>query len=57
MTCHGCKWLDEVKNQPDGSGYCSHVVRSKDYEAGMRVRSPQKMRCELYDKGSFKKQI
>lgn len=53
MTCHGCKWLDEVKSQPTGSGYCSHVVRSKNYQAGMRVRRPESGRCELYTEGSF----
>lgn len=53
MTCHGCKWLDEVKRQPAGSGYCSQVVRSKNYQAGMRVRKPEKGRCELYTEGSF----
>ena len=54
MTCHGCKWLDEVKNQPAGSGYCSHVVRSNNYQAGMRARTPEKGRCGLYVGGSFK---
>lgn len=54
MTCHGCKWLDEVENQPAGSGYCSHIVRSNNYQAGMRARKPEKGRCELYAEGSFK---
>lgn len=54
MTCHGCKWLDEVKSQPAGKGYCSMVVRSKIYKNGMRVRTPEKGRCELYEEGSFK---
>ena len=29
MNCHGCKWLDEVKSQPEGSGYCCVVVEAK----------------------------
>ena len=30
------------------------VVRSNNYQAGMRVRMPEKGRCELYAGGSFK---
>lgn len=52
-NCHGCKWLDEHKAQGYGSGYCSMVVRSKNYKSGMRVRYSDKERCELYEKGSF----
>lgn len=52
-TCHGCKWLDEMKSLPAGSGYCAHVVRSKGYHTEMKVRRPEKGRCELYEEGSF----
>lgn len=55
MTCHGCKWLDEAKSQPAGNGYCAMVVRSKVYRNGMRVRTPEKGRCELFEEGSFEK--
>lgn len=33
MNCHGCKWLDEVRKAPPGSGYCSMVQRSKNYRS------------------------
>ena len=67
MTCHGCKWLDEVKSQPAGSGYCAMVVRAKDYHGAyfkdgeMRtsscVRRPDMERCELYEEGLFKERF
>lgn len=62
-NCHGCKWLDETR--PAGSGYCSMVVRSKLYnhlverekvtfaDPGMKVRRPDRERCELYEPGCF----
>lgn len=53
MNCHGCKWLDEVKSQPAGSGYCCMVQRSKDYKSGDRVRRQDSERCELYEPGDF----
>ena len=34
VNCHGCKWLDEVKTQPKGIGYCCQVVRSKTPNQG-----------------------
>lgn len=52
-NCHGCKWLDEAKSQPPGSGYCCKVVRSKTYKAGDRVRRESSKRCELYKPGDF----
>jgi len=62
-NCHGCKWLDEVKSHPPGSGYCCHVVRSSGYnpggilngklEPGDKIRRPEKGRCELYEAGDF----
>lgn len=59
MNCHGCKWLDEVKSDPPGSGYCSMVERSAGYKPGVmpepsdKVRRPWKDRCELYKAGDF----
>lgn len=53
MNCHGCKYLDEVKAQPAGSGYCAMVVRSKSYRSGKRVRKPEMSSCELYAPGKF----
>ena len=52
-NCHGCKWLDEVKSQPPGSGYCCQVQRTPGYKPGDRVRRPEKGRCELYCPGDF----
>lgn len=52
MNCHGCKWLDEVKSQPKGSGYCCTVVRSKTQFD--KVRRPDMERCELYKPGDWK---
>lgn len=52
MNCHGCKWLDEVKSQPEGSGYCCVVVRSKTQSD--KVRRPDMERCELYKAGDWK---
>ncbi len=52
MNCHGCKWLDEVKSQPKGSGYCCMVVRSKTQSS--KVRTPDMERCELYKPGDWK---
>lgn len=52
MNCHGCKWLDEVKSQPKGSGYCCMVVRSKQ-EQKEKVRTADMPPCELYEKGDF----
>lgn len=52
MNCHGCKWLDEVKSQPKGSGYCCMVVRSKTQSD--KVRRPSMERCELYKAGDWK---
>lgn len=62
-NCHGCKWLDEVRNRPHGSGYCCHVQRSKAYntmdcvmDCGHRapeIRRPELVRCELYAAGDF----
>lgn len=52
MNCHGCKWLDEVKSQPKGSGYCCMVVRSKMQSD--KVRRPNMERCELYKAGDWK---
>lgn len=61
MNCHGCKHLDAVRR---GEGYCSMVVRSKDYhtmdcaiDCGHRapcIRRAQDERCELYEAGEFK---
>lgn len=51
MNCHGCKWLDEVKKQPKGSGYCCMVVRSKTQSD--KVRRSDMERCELYAAGDF----
>lgn len=48
QNCHGCKWLDEVKN---GSGYCCQVVRSETQTE--KVRRPNMYACELYRKGDF----
>ena len=28
MNCHGCKWLDESRKGPAGSGYCVMVENS-----------------------------
>lgn len=53
-NCHGCKWLDEVKNEPDGSGYCCYVERSKNYKPGDKVRRPYSSPCELYEAGDWK---
>lgn len=62
-NCHGCKWLDET--HPAGSGYCSTVERSKLYDPvverkkvtfadpSMKVRRPDRERCELYEPGNF----
>lgn len=51
MNCHGCKWLDEVKSQPKGSGYCCRVVRSKTQN--QKARYSYMERCELYEQGDF----
>jgi hypothetical protein len=51
MNCHGCKWLDEVKTQPKGNGYCCHVVLSKTQK--QKARFPHMERCELYEQGDF----
>ena len=51
MNCHGCKWLDEVKSQPKGSGYCCRVVRSKTQNK--KARYSYMGRCELYEQGDF----
>lgn len=61
INCHGCKWLDEVKQK--GAGYCAHVVRSKHYytmpcaidlgRRAPRIRRPEDQRCELYEFGDF----
>ena len=51
MNCHGCKYLDEVKSQPKGSGYCCQVVRSKTQS--QKVRYENMKRCELYEPGDF----
>lgn len=63
MNCHGCKWLDEVKSQPPGSGYCCQVERSSGYkpdrivnvrlESSDKVRLPENSRCELFEAGDF----
>lgn len=63
-NCHGCKWLDEVCSQPPGTGYCSMVVRAKNYltmdcvmDCGHRapeIRAPELARCDLYEPGDFK---
>lgn len=52
MNCHGCKWLDEVKSQPAGSGYCCHVVYSKTQQEKARYSNME--RCELYEAGDWK---
>lgn len=52
MNCHGCKWLDEVKTQPKGNGYCCMVVRSKMQSE--KARFPHMERCELYEEGDWK---
>lgn len=62
-NCHGCKWLDEVENQPPGSGYCCQVVRQSGYKPARivdwrlvssdKVRRPENGRCELYKAGNF----
>ena len=51
MNFHGCKWLDEVKSQPKGSGYCCRVVRSKTQNKKARYSNME--RCELYEQGDF----
>lgn len=51
MNCHGCKWLDEVKLQTKGSGYCCHVERSKTQQS--KVRYTYMERCELFCQGDF----
>ena len=51
-SCHGCRWLDEIKAHP-GHGYCAMVERSKNFIAGDRIRCGQE-RCELYEAGDFK---
>lgn len=51
MNCHGCKWLDEAKLQPNGSGYCCYVVKSKTQRT--KVRYSYMERCELFSKGDF----
>ena len=51
MNCHGCKWLDEVKSQPKGSGYCCRVVRSQTQNK--KARYSYMERCELYEQGDF----
>ena len=51
MNCHGCKWLDEVKSQPKGSGYCCRVVRNKTQNK--KARYSYMERCELYEQGDF----
>lgn len=28
-NCHGCKHLDEVRSEPEGTGYCCVAERSK----------------------------
>ena len=53
-NCAGCKWLDQVRTQPAGSGYCCMVVRAKGYKDGDRRRYPDKERCELYKAGDWK---
>lgn len=63
LNCHGCKWLDEVRKAPPGSGYCSMVQRSKNYrfmdctiDCGCRapeIRRPDDERCELYEAGAW----
>ena len=63
MNCHGCKWLDEARKAPLGSGYCSMVQRSKNYrfmdcaiDCGHRapeIRRPEDERCELYEAGAW----
>lgn len=50
-NCHGCKWLDEVKNQPKGSGYCCTVVRSVTQSS--KIRRSYMHRCELYKVGDW----
>lgn len=52
-NCARCKWLDHVRTQPAGSGYCCMVVRAKEYKDGDRRRYPYKGRCELYQKGDW----
>lgn len=65
MNCHGCKWLDEVGKR--GAGYCSTVVRSKNYhimpcfmDCGHRapcIRRPEDERCELFEPGDFRERF
>ena len=65
MNCHGCKWLDEYKE--NGRGYCSMVVRSKNYETmpcamdlgrrAPKIRRSHDERCELYEAGDFRKRF
>lgn len=52
MNCHGCKWLDVVRSQPKGNGYCCMVERSKQ-EPKKKVRTADTAPCELYEKGDF----
>ena len=58
-NCHGCKWLDEVKGMDTGSGYCTEIVRSKEYKPykGMKIRTADDDRCELYEEGVFEKRL
>lgn len=51
MNCHGCKWLDEVKSQPKGSGYCCHVEWSTTQSE--KARRAHMEQCELYEEGDF----
>lgn len=59
LNCHGCKWLDEVKGMDPGSGYCAEIVRSKEYKPykGMKIRTADDDRCELYEEGVFEMRI
>lgn len=52
-NCAGCKWLDHVRNEPAGTGYCCMVERASGYKPEDRVRYPNKKRCELYEPGDF----
>lgn len=63
MSCHGCKYLDEMQKGQAGDGYCAHVVRSASYQPSREeggkllpsscVRRPDMERCELFAAGDY----
>ena len=43
MNCHGCKYLDEYRKGPRGSGYCCMVTQSKFFDT--QVKGADKLEC------------